>query len=90
MPSSSPTSFAISGQKIDPARLQQALTALLDNALKYSPPTAPIEVRLERRPARVRINVFDVGPGIPESERERVFDKFHRLDPTMRNGIGGS
>jgi signal transduction histidine kinase len=74
----------------DRARLQQALTALLDNALKYSPPAAPITVRLERLPARARISVVDAGPGIPGPERERVFDKFHRLDPTMRNGIGGS
>jgi signal transduction histidine kinase len=74
----------------DRARLQQVLTALLDNALKYSPAAAPIEVRLDRRPGRLRISVVDAGPGIPENERERVFDKFHRLDPTMRNGISGS
>ncbi|TML00580.1 MAG: two-component sensor histidine kinase, partial [Actinobacteria bacterium] len=74
----------------DRARLQQALAALLDNALKYSPPTAPITVRLERVSSRAQISVVDAGPGVPEPERERVFDKFHRLDPTMRNGISGS
>ena len=74
----------------DRARLQQVLAALLDNALKYSPPAAPIAVRLERVSDRAQISVVDAGPGIPEPERERVFDKFHRLDPTMRNGISGS
>jgi signal transduction histidine kinase len=74
----------------DPDRLQQALAALLDNALKYAPPTEPIRIRLEATSHELRIAVADRGPGIPEAERGRVFDKFHRLDPTMRNGVGGS
>jgi signal transduction histidine kinase len=74
----------------DPARLQQALAALLDNAHKYSPPELPIDVRISRDHDHLRISVVDYGPGIPEPERERVFDKFHRLDPNMHNGISGS
>jgi signal transduction histidine kinase len=74
----------------DPDRLQQALAALLDNALKYAPPTEPIRIPLEATSHELRIAVADRGPGIPEAERARVFDKFHRLDPTMRNGVGGS
>jgi len=70
--------------------LQQALGAILDNALKYGRPDGQIEVEVEPRGGRVRILVRDDGPGIPELERERVFQKFHRLDPEMSDGVGGS
>jgi len=74
----------------DRSRLQQALAAVLDNAGKYSPPQLPIDVRVSHDRGQVRISVADHGPGIPEPARERVFDKFHRLDPGMTSGIGGS
>jgi len=74
----------------DPSRLQQALAAVLDNAAKYSPARAPIDVRLTHERTHLCVSVADHGPGIPETERERVFDKFHRLDPEMTSGVGGS
>ena len=74
----------------DSSRLHQALAAVLDNAAKYSPADTPIDVRLTRGRGHVRITIADQGAGIPESERERVFDKFHRLDPELTSGISGS
>ncbi|MDP9257540.1 MAG: HAMP domain-containing histidine kinase [Actinomycetota bacterium] len=74
----------------DPARLQQAVAALLDNALKYSPREMPIHVDVSQAEGRACISVSDYGRGIPPGEREYVFDKFHRLDPQMRNGVSGS
>jgi two-component system sensor histidine kinase KdpD len=74
----------------DRSRLEQAVAAVLDNADKYSPQDAPIDVRLTHEDSHLRVTVADQGPGIPEAERERVFDKFHRLDPHMTNGVGGS
>jgi signal transduction histidine kinase len=74
----------------DSSRLHQALAAVLDNAAKYSPPRTPIHVQLTGERGHVRISIVDHGPGIPEAERERVFDKFHRLDPELTSGIGGS
>lgn len=74
----------------DPARLQQAVAALLDNALKYSPRETPIHVDVSHAEGRARISVSDYGRGIPPGEREHVFDKFHRLDPQNRNGVSGS
>jgi signal transduction histidine kinase len=62
----------------DPLRLEQVLTNLLDNAIKYSPNGGPIEVILERDEAAARIAVRDRGLGIPEEHRERVFDRFHQ------------
>src|SRR5207244_3132655 len=60
------------------------------NAIKYSKQATPFEIRLSDADTAVRIAVRDQGLGIPSRERERVFEKFHRLDPQMTGGIGGS
>jgi two-component system sensor histidine kinase KdpD len=62
----------------DPELLSLALRQLIDNALKYSPPGSPIRVTADLEGERVVIRVEDRGPGIPERERERIFDKFYR------------
>jgi signal transduction histidine kinase len=74
----------------DPQRLRQVLTNLLDNALKYSPPAEAVELEVYETESAVRLTVRDRGDGVPPQERERIFEKFHRLDPHMRRGIGGS
>lgn len=63
----------------DESALQSVLLHLLDNAFKYAP-EGVIEVRAEICQGRGEVRVRDHGPGIPESETERVFDIFHRLD----------
>src|SRR5581483_3822497 len=60
--------------RADALRLGEALTAILDNALKYTPPETPIEVSPRATSTTVELRVVDHGPGIPSSERERVFD----------------
>jgi two-component system sensor histidine kinase KdpD len=62
----------------DPELISLALRQLIDNALKYSPPGSPIGVVADLEGERVVIRVHDRGPGIPERERERIFDKFYR------------
>jgi two-component system sensor histidine kinase MprB len=57
-----------------PGRLGRAVNNLLDNALKYSPPDAPVEVQLSGGELTVR----DYGPGISEDDRPHVFDRFYR------------
>jgi signal transduction histidine kinase len=74
----------------DRLRLLQVLTNLLDNALKYSPDGTPVTVEVNEVDGGVRLVVRDRGPGIPPAERERVFEKFHRLDAQMSGGVGGS
>ncbi len=64
------------------------LASLVDNALKYS--TGPVHVGVASRHASVRFSVTDEGPGIPDGERERVFEKFYRLDPDQQRGVGGT
>jgi PAS domain S-box-containing protein len=74
----------------DEAQLRQVLDNLLDNAIKYSPAGGDIRLGLETADSAVRFSVADPGLGIPASERDRVFEKFYRLDPDMTGGIGGT
>ncbi|HVY66428.1 MAG TPA: HAMP domain-containing sensor histidine kinase [Gammaproteobacteria bacterium] len=60
--------------------LAQALTNLLDNAVKYTPTGGTISVRLEQKDDKARLSVADSGPGVPESDRDRVLQRFTRLD----------
>ncbi len=74
----------------DGERTRQVLLNLLDNAIKYSPSGGRIEVGLAAVGDRLRFSVQDHGLGIPVGEQERIFDKFYRLDPDQRRGIGGT
>ena len=74
----------------DPERTRQVLTNLVDNAIKYSPQGGRIELGVEVDGAHGRFTVRDEGLGIPLGEQARIFEKFYRLDPDHRRGIGGS
>jgi two-component system sensor histidine kinase ChvG len=63
------------------ARLERVVENLLDNAVSFSPPEAPIEVTVENDGECVILMVCDSGPGIPELSREKVFQRFHSLRP---------
>jgi signal transduction histidine kinase len=65
----------------DPDALERVLRNLIDNALASIQPTGRIEVQLQRRNGCVQARVTDDGPGIPEPQRERIFERFVRLDP---------
>lgn len=64
-----------------PPRLERVIENLLDNAVSFSPPDAPIEVTLSRAGKRVILTVCDSGPGIAEDSREKVFERFHSVRP---------
>jgi signal transduction histidine kinase len=71
--------------------LAQALTNLIDNAVKYTPPGGTVTVRLERRGDKATLSVGDTGPGVPETDRARVLQRFTRLDQARTkpgNGLG--
>src|SRR5262249_30662982 len=74
----------------DSQRLRQVLVNLVDNAMKYSPDGGRVELRLEAPVGAVRISVADEGLGISPDDQERIFEKFYRVDPQMKRGIGGS
>lgn len=71
--------------------LAQALTNLLDNAVKYTPAGGTVTVRLARNGDAARLSVADSGPGIPDADRDRVLLRFTRLDQARSqpgNGLG--
>jgi two-component system phosphate regulon sensor histidine kinase PhoR len=78
---------------VDGRAVQQALVNLIDNAIKHSPAAETVTVRLSsgKEPGRVVIEVRDHGPGIPVTERERIFEPFYRRGSELRRettGIG--
>jgi signal transduction histidine kinase len=74
----------------DENKLRQVLVNLVDNAVKYSPEGGEVEIRLRSEIGRCLIEVADRGLGIPAGELERIFEKFYRLDPQQKHGVGGS
>jgi len=74
----------------DPMRVVQVLSNLVSNALKYSAPGSPVDVRLAVADGQATVEVSDVGRGIPADQLERVFDKFHRVEDSMRMTTGGT
>ncbi|MDO8386447.1 MAG: ATP-binding protein, partial [Polaromonas sp.] len=77
--------------RADSDRLVQVITNLLSNAMKFSPPDTPVEVRLLRAAgSRVRVEVRDRGPGIPEEFRKRIFQKFSQADSSDTRAKGGT
>jgi PAS domain S-box-containing protein len=74
----------------DTGQLRQVLANVLDNAVKYSPNGGDIRITLEPSERHLRFAIADRGLGIPARERDRIFEKFYRLDPDMTHGIGGT
>lgn len=68
--------------------LEQALVNILDNAARYTPDGGTIAIEASRREDVVVIDVIDMGPGIPEGEREKVFDMFYSIDKGDRGQSG--
>jgi PAS domain S-box-containing protein len=72
---------------VDAVRIEEVLTNLIDNAMKYSAADQPIEVDVADEAPEIRLTVSDRGPGIPVEERERVFEPFHRANQQTQ-GVG--
>jgi two-component system sensor histidine kinase KdpD len=71
--------------------ISRVLINVIDNAIKYSPPDAPIEIRAQVAGRYVEIAVADRGPGIPKEDLTRIFDKFYRVqrsDNITGTGLG--
>jgi two-component system OmpR family sensor kinase len=74
----------------DDMRLRQVLGNLLRNATVHTPPRTPVEVALSGEGQNAVIDVVDHGHGVPEDQRERIFERFHRADPETSGDRGGS
>jgi two-component system sensor histidine kinase SenX3 len=74
----------------DAAMLVQAVRNLLDNAVRYSPPSTTVGVGVRSRDGIVEIAVVDQGIGISAEEQDRVFERFYRVDPARSRETGGT
>jgi len=71
--------------ELDYLQMDQVLTNLIENAVRYTPPESPIEVSAQIDGEQMVISISDRGPGIPQADKERIFDKFYRVLGTQRN-----
>jgi PAS domain S-box-containing protein len=74
----------------DGDRIEQVVTNLIANAIKFSPPSSSVEVVVRYHNGFVRVSVRDWGPGIPTGERKKVFEKFYQLRGQAWPRSGGS
>jgi heavy metal sensor kinase len=75
---------------VDRLVVREAITNIVDNAIKYSPHGSTIAVSVSRQQSRAVIAIADEGPGIPAAHRERVFDRFYRVDEGRSRHTGGT
>ena len=71
----------------DATRLSELIVNLLDNAIRYTREGGRVTVRVVGHP-NARVSISDDGPTIPVAERQRVFERFHRLLGTHESGSG--
>ena len=74
--------------QVDYLYIDQVLTNLLENAVRYTPPGSPIDISAEVKDGQLLVSVADRGPGIPPGQRERIFDKFYRVLTYQRDTRG--
>jgi signal transduction histidine kinase len=72
----------------DPAHLERLFRNIIDNALRYAASTVSITATADGDLNGARVVIDDDGPGIPAADRDRVFDRFVRLDPSRERGTG--
>src|SRR5262245_14649751 len=70
--------------------VRQALINLVDNAVKYTPPGGSVRIVVRNGGPGPTIEVVDSGPGIPPDHRDRVFDRFYRIDKARSRDLGGA
>ncbi|QIS11813.1 sensor histidine kinase [Nocardia arthritidis] len=85
---------AVDGDEVtvgaDPARISQILANLLDNACRATPSGGRVTVSIGRRADIAEVLITDTGVGVPDAERERIFDRLVRLDRDRGRATGGS
>jgi heavy metal sensor kinase len=74
----------------DPVILRQAFVNVLHNAVKYSPERGEISVQVRQEASQVQVAITDNGPGISAEHRERIFDRFYRVDRSRSRDQGGA
>ena len=78
--------------EVDPGRMTQVLTNILDNATRHTPEGGRITLRARQAEENVELSVHDSGPGVPAEVLERIFERFYRTDSSRQRDedTGGS
>ena len=74
---------------VDRRRISFALNALLDNAIKFTPPGGEITISGEVSETEITFTIADNGPGIPPEEAAKIFEKFYQVDPQQTGQVRG-
>jgi two-component system phosphate regulon sensor histidine kinase PhoR len=74
----------------EPRSFEQVLVNLVDNAIKYTPRGGTVGIDVHHEDHEAVIEVWDTGPGVPESHRPRLFERFYRVDPGRSRDMGGT
>lgn len=86
--------LSLSGERVVvygvPQLLQGILYNLCDNGVKYNRPGGRVDISVERCPGAARLTVADTGIGIPEEHRQRIFERFYRVDKSRSREVGGT
>jgi len=73
--------------ELDYLQMDQVLTNLIENAVRYTPLSSPIEIDAQVKDEYILISIADRGPGIPPADIERIFDKFYRVLSTQNKAV---
>lgn len=76
--------------EVDPGRITQVITNILDNAARHTPDGGRIVLSARQTQGRVELAIQDSGPGLPPDETNRIFERFYRADPSRQREDGGS
>jgi len=74
----------------DPGAMTHVIDNLLDNAIKYTPSSGAVSITLDRDGSLGELAIEDTGVGIPEQDRERIFERFYRVDKARSRELGGT
>jgi signal transduction histidine kinase len=84
------TAYQIPTLRVDPIRMEQVLTNLLSNAMRYTPAGGQIELSVSSLDDSVQLCIHDSGPGIPDQDLPFIFDRFYRVDKSRARIEGGT
>jgi len=73
----------------DPTRVEQVVTNLVENAIKFTPRGGQVALAGETGKDQVQLTIRDTGIGIPAEEMPRIFEKFYQVDPTQAGQVRG-
>lgn len=76
--------------EVDPGRMTQVLTNILDNAIRHTPQGGTILLSAKETGDQVELAIQDGGPGLRAEDLDRIFERFYRADPSRQRGDGGS